>query len=113
MTISHSPLQSLGTHRIPDSAAELPSGVRTAIATAGMPTPGGEVIIVRWADDFIVGFEQEQDARQFLTESRGRFARFWLELHPYKTRLIEFGRNADWMRRSRGAGKPETFDFWA
>lgn len=74
--------------------------------------PGrGEVIIVRWADDFIVGFEQEQDARQFLIELRERFAKFGLELHPDKTRLIEFGRNADWTRRRRGAGKPETFDF--
>jgi RNA-directed DNA polymerase len=74
--------------------------------------PGrGDVIIVRWADDFIVGFETEQDARVFLTELRERFARFGLELHPDKTRLIEFGRNADWKRRRRGAGKPETFDF--
>jgi RNA-directed DNA polymerase len=74
--------------------------------------PGrGDVIIVRWADDFIVGFEAEQDALQFQTELRERFARFGLELHPDKTRLIEFGRNADWTRRKRGAGKPETFDF--
>jgi RNA-directed DNA polymerase len=74
--------------------------------------PGrGEMIIVRWADDFIVGFEYEQDARGFLAELRERFARFGLELHPDKTRLIEFGRNADWTRRRRGAGKPETFDF--
>jgi group II intron reverse transcriptase/maturase len=74
--------------------------------------PGrGDVIIVRWADDFIVGFETEQDAHQFLTELRERFAKFGLELHPDKTRLIEFGRNADWTRRKRGAGKPETFDF--
>jgi hypothetical protein len=74
--------------------------------------PGrGDVIIVRWADDFIVGFETEQDAHQFRTELRERFARFGLELHPDKTRLIEFGRNADWTRRRRGAGKPETFDF--
>jgi RNA-directed DNA polymerase len=74
-------------------------------------TGRGEVIIVRWADDFIVGFETEQDAHQFLAELRERFARFGLELHPDKTRLIEFGRNADWMRRRRGAGRPETFDF--
>jgi group II intron reverse transcriptase/maturase len=74
--------------------------------------PGrGDVIIVRWADDFIVGFEHEEDARAFLAELRERFARFGLELHPDKTRLIEFGRNADWTRRRRGAGKPETFDF--
>jgi group II intron reverse transcriptase/maturase len=74
--------------------------------------PGrGDVIIVRWADDFIVGFETEQDARQFLTELRERFTKFGLELHPDKTRLIEFGRNVAWTRRKRGAGKPETFDF--
>ena len=71
----------------------------------------GDVIIVRWADDFIVGFEDEQDARQFLAELRERFARFGLELHPDKTRLIEFGRHAAWKRRRRGLGKPETFDF--
>ena len=71
----------------------------------------GDVIIVRWADDFVVGFEDEQDARQFLAELRERFAKFGLELHPDKTRLIEFGRHAAWKRRRRGAGKPETFDF--
>jgi group II intron reverse transcriptase/maturase len=71
----------------------------------------GEVIIVRWADDFVVGFEDEQDARRFLAELRERFARFGLELHPDKTRLLEFGRHAAWKRRRRGAGKPETFDF--
>ena len=71
----------------------------------------GEVIIVRWADDFIVGFEDEQDARQFLDELRERVAQFGLELHPDKTRLIEFGRNAGWKRAKRGLGKPETFDF--
>jgi len=71
----------------------------------------GNVVIVRFADDFIVGFEQEHDAHQFLTELRERFAKFGLGLHPDKTRLIEFGRNADWTRRRRGRGKPETFDF--
>ena len=71
----------------------------------------GDVIIVRWADDFIVGFEHEQDARQFLDELRERFAKFGLELHPDKTRLIEFGRSAAQRRRKRGLGKPETFDF--
>ena len=71
----------------------------------------GDVIIVRWADDFVVGFEDEQDARRFLAELRERFAKFGLELHPDKTRLIEFGRHAAWKRRKRGEGKPETFDF--
>ncbi len=69
------------------------------------------MIIVRWADDFIVGFEEEQDARHFLAELRERLAKFGLELHPDKTRLIEFGRHADWKRARRGLGKPETFDF--
>jgi group II intron reverse transcriptase/maturase len=71
----------------------------------------GDVIIVRFADDFIVGFEHEQDAQRFLAELRERFARFGLELHPDKTRLIEFGRFAAERRRARGLGKPETFDF--
>jgi RNA-directed DNA polymerase len=71
----------------------------------------GDVILVRWADDFIVGFEHEQDARRFLAELRERFARFGLELHPDKTRLIEFGRFAAQRRQRRGQGKPETFDF--
>jgi RNA-directed DNA polymerase len=71
----------------------------------------GDVIIVRWADDFVVGFEDEQDARRFLTELRERFAQFGLELHPDKTRLIEFGRHAARKRRRRGEGKPDTFNF--
>jgi group II intron reverse transcriptase/maturase len=71
----------------------------------------GDVIIVRWADDFIVGFEHEQDAQRFLAELHQRLARFGLELHPDKTRLIEFGRFAAGRRRTRGLGKPETFDF--
>jgi RNA-directed DNA polymerase len=71
----------------------------------------GDVIIVRWADDFIIGFEHEQDARRFLTELRERLAKFGLELHPDKTRLIEFGRNAARNRAARGEGKPETFQF--
>src|SRR5664280_230997 len=71
----------------------------------------GDAIIVRYADDFIVGFEDEQDARRFLDELRERLAKFGLELHPDKTRLIEFGRHAGWKRAKRGLGKPETFDF--
>lgn len=71
----------------------------------------GDVIVVRWADGFIVGFEYEEDARRFLDELRERFARFGLELHPDKTRLIEFGRYAARDRKRRGLGKPETFDF--
>ena len=71
----------------------------------------GDVIIVRWADDFIVGFEYREDAERFLAGLRERFAKFGLELHPGKTRLIEFGRFAARNRAARGLGKPETFDF--
>jgi RNA-directed DNA polymerase len=71
----------------------------------------GDVIIVRFADDFIVGFEHREDAERFLDELRGRFAKFGLELHPEKTRLVEFGRHAARDRAARGAGKPETFAF--
>jgi group II intron reverse transcriptase/maturase len=71
----------------------------------------GDVVIVRFADDFTVGFEHESDARRFLADLRERFAEFGLELHPDKTRLIEFGRHAARRRAARGLGKPETFDF--
>jgi group II intron reverse transcriptase/maturase len=71
----------------------------------------GDVIIVRFADDITVGFEYEQDAQRFRDELRERFAKFGLELHPDKTRLIEFGRNAARNRAARGAGKPDTFNF--
>jgi RNA-directed DNA polymerase len=71
----------------------------------------GDVIIVRFADDFIVGFEHEDDAERFLAGLRERFAKFGLELHPGKTRLIEFGRFAARDRSARGLGRPETFDF--
>lgn len=71
----------------------------------------GDVIIVRYADDFIVGFEHRADAERFLAELKLRFAKFNLELHPDKTRLLEFGRFAAKERKKRGDGKPETFDF--
>jgi RNA-directed DNA polymerase len=71
----------------------------------------GDMIIVRWADDFVVGFQHHGDAKQFLRDLRERFAKFSLELHPDKTRLIEFGRFAVKNRAERGVGKPETFDF--
>jgi group II intron reverse transcriptase/maturase len=71
----------------------------------------GDVVVVRFADDFVVGFEHREDAEQFLTELRERFARFGLTLHPDKTRLLEFGRFAAANRRARGAGKPESFHF--
>jgi RNA-directed DNA polymerase len=71
----------------------------------------GDVIFVRFADDFVAGFEHQGDAKQFLRDLRERFAKFALELHPDKTRLIEFGRFAVERRAARGVGKPETFDF--
>jgi RNA-directed DNA polymerase len=71
----------------------------------------GEMIIVRYADDFIVGFQHESDARRFLDAMRERLGKFALSLHPEKTRLIEFGRFAVENRKRRGLGKPETFNF--
>src|SRR4051795_7782361 len=71
----------------------------------------GDMIIVRYADDFIVGFQHESDARRFLDEMRERLGKFALSLHPEKTRLIEFGRFAAERRARRGLGKPETFNF--
>ena len=71
----------------------------------------GDMIIVRYADDFIVGYEHEADARRFLDAMRERLGKFALSLHPEKTRLIEFGRHAVENRKGRGLGKPETFNF--
>jgi RNA-directed DNA polymerase len=71
----------------------------------------GDVIITRYADDFIVGFQRRLDAERFLGELRERLHKFSLELHPDKTRLVEFGRYATERRQERGEGKPETFNF--
>jgi len=71
----------------------------------------GEVIVVRYADDLVVGFESRAEAERFLEEFRERLAKFGLELHAEKTRLIEFGRFAEQNRKRRGEGKPETFTF--
>ena len=71
----------------------------------------GDMIIVRYADDIIVGFEHETDARRFLDAMRERLEKFALSLHPDKTRLIEFGRFAANRRVRRGLGKPESFNF--
>ena len=71
----------------------------------------GDVIIVRYADDIVIGFEHETDARRFWDEMRERLQKFSLSLHPDKTRLIEFGRFAAANRKQRGLGKPETFNF--
>jgi group II intron reverse transcriptase/maturase len=71
----------------------------------------GDMIIVRYADDFVVGFQGKADAEKFLADLRERFAKFALELHPEKTRLFEFGAYADQNRKRWGEGKPETFNF--
>jgi RNA-directed DNA polymerase len=71
----------------------------------------GDVIVVRYADDLVAGFQHRADAERFLKEFAERLAKFGLELHPDKTRLIEFGRLARQNRRQRGEGKPETFTF--
>jgi group II intron reverse transcriptase/maturase len=71
----------------------------------------GQVLYVRFADDIVVGFEHEEDAQRFLADMRKRLEKFTLELHPEKTRLIEFGRSAAENRARRGLGKPETFNF--
>jgi RNA-directed DNA polymerase len=71
----------------------------------------GDVIVTRYADDFIVGFQERSDAERFLVELRERLHKFSLDLHPEKTRLIEFGRFAAQNRRTWRLGKPETFNF--
>ena len=71
----------------------------------------GDMIIVRYADDMVAGFEHEDDARRFLDAMRARLGEFALSLHPDKTRLIEFGRHAAANRDRRGLGRPETFSF--
>ena len=74
-------------------------------------TARGEVIVTRWADDFIVGFQHWDDAELFQRELRKRLEKFSLELHPEKTRLIEFGRYARARRAERGESRPESFNF--
>jgi len=71
----------------------------------------GDVIVVRFADDFVVGFQYLNEAQQFVKDVKMRLEEFDLTLHPKKTRLIEFGRYAKDNRRQRNQGKPETFDF--
>ena len=71
----------------------------------------GEVIVVRYADDAVLGFQHQEDAKRFLKQLQERMGKFGLELHPEKTRLIEFGRFATERRAKRGEGKPETFNF--
>ena len=93
--------------RTSTSTTSLTSG----LSNGGVVTARGDVIIVRYCDDFIVGFQHQDEAERFWVELRERFHRFNLELHPEKTRLIEFGRFAVERRKRRGEGKPETFDF--
>jgi len=71
----------------------------------------GDTIIVRYADDVVVGLQDRRNAGRLLRDLRERLAQFGLELHPHKTRLLEFGRHAKADRRARGQGKPESFDF--
>jgi len=71
----------------------------------------GDVVVVRYADDIILGFQHQAEADRFLENFRERLGKFGLELHPDKTRRIEFGRFAEQDRERRGEGKPETFDF--
>ncbi len=71
----------------------------------------GDVIVVRYADDIVLGFQHRAEADRFLEDLRERLGKFGLELHPDKTRRIEFGRFAEQNRKRRGEGKPETFDF--
>ena len=71
----------------------------------------GEVAVIRYADDVILGFQHQTDADRFLENLRERLGMFGLELHPDKTRRIEFERGAEQNREQRGEGKPETFDF--
>jgi len=71
----------------------------------------GDMIVVRYADDAVLGFQYREEAERFLAELQERVRKFGLELHPEKTRLIEFGRYAAERRGKRGAGKPETFNF--
>jgi RNA-directed DNA polymerase len=71
----------------------------------------GDVMIIRYAEDAVLGFQYRKEAEQFLEQLRERLGKFGLELHPEKTRLIEFGRYAAERRRERGKGKPETFNL--
>jgi hypothetical protein len=71
----------------------------------------GDVIVVRYADDLVVGFQHRTDAERFLREFRERLDEFGLEFHADKTRLLEFGRFAARDRKQRGEEKPETFTF--
>ena len=72
---------------------------------------GGDLVVIRYADDFVVGFQHRRDAEQYLADLKARLAKFGLEVHPTQTRRVEIGRFAASNRKKRGLGKPETFDF--
>lgn len=72
---------------------------------------GGDIILIRYADDSVIGFQYEDEAKRFLAALQERLAKFGLILNPQKTRLIEFGRHAERRRKNKGLGRPETFDF--
>jgi len=110
-------IDATGTHRLrgPEDIARYAAFVTGADPMEFGPhkilKPEQRRVPVRYADDVIVGFEHERDARRFWNELRERLQKFALSLHPEKTRLIEFGRLAVQNRRARGLGKPKTFDF--
>ena len=93
-----------------DDVGSVWGGVGRAVARPAPSRAGGGVII-RYADDVVVGLQYEREAQQYLRDVRERLAKFGLELHPEKTRVVEFGRFAEQDRKARGLGKPETFDF--
>jgi RNA-directed DNA polymerase len=82
-----------------------------SLGTALEEALGSRRIVVRYADDLVLGFQYGGDAERFLQDWQERLRKFGLELHPDKTRLIEFGRFAAASRKQRGEGKPETFNF--
>src|SRR5438874_11070387 len=103
-------IEGLAIHGGPESCVGVPRGRSEALTgvRAGSAIEPRNVILVRFADDYIAGFEHRDDAERFLADLRERFAKFALELHPEKTRLIEFGRFAAELRQRRGLRKPET-----
>jgi hypothetical protein len=97
------------------AVVEVLNAIYEALRPLGKPVAQapcrGRLIIVRFADDIVIGFEHEGEARPFLADMRQRMEKFALSLHPGKTRLMEFGRYAAAHRARRGLGKPETFNF--
>jgi hypothetical protein len=103
--------EGLAIHADPESCAVAPEGIDLWAEQWRLRHAKGDMIIVRYADDQIVGFQHRSDAERFLSDLKERLAAFALSLHPETTRLIEFGRYAAERRAERGQGKPETFDF--